>query len=60
MPIRHLLRAAWMAVLLFPTAVVAQDSTARPAADAPYRDARRSPAERARDLLARMTLDEKF
>lgn len=49
-----------MAVLLFPTAVVAQDTTARPAADAPYRDARRSPAERARDLLAGMTLDEKF
>lgn len=32
----------------------------KPSADAPYRDARRSPDERARDLLARMSLDEKF
>lgn len=36
------------------------DSTLRPPANAPYRDARRSPAERAQDLLARMTLEEKF
>lgn len=33
---------------------------ARPPVDALYRDARRSPADRARDLLPRMTLDEKF
>ena len=33
-------------------------STAPPS-DAPYRDAGRSPAQRAADLLARMTRDEK-
>ena len=36
------------------------DSTVKPPASAPYRDSRRSPAERAQDLLARMTLEEKF
>lgn len=39
---------------------VAQDTLAAPPATAPYRDARRTPAERTRDLLARMTLAEKF
>ena len=32
----------------------------RPPADALYRDPRRSPSERTQDLLARMTLEEKF
>jgi beta-glucosidase len=38
----------------------ARDTTARPPADAPYRSPRLSPAERAQDLLGRMTLAEKF
>lgn len=38
----------------------AQEAPLRPAANAPYRDARRTPSARAQDLLARMTLDEKF
>src|SRR6188768_111610 len=37
-----------------------RDTTAKPPANAPYRDARRSPQERAQDLLGRMTLEEKF
>lgn len=36
------------------------DTTSAPPATAVYRDARRTPAERAQDLLARMTLREKF
>ncbi len=38
----------------------AQDTLTRPAVGAPYRDARRTPAARAQDLLGRMTLEEKF
>ena len=36
------------------------DTTSQPPASAPYRDPRRTPADRAQDLLARMTLEEKF
>lgn len=36
------------------------DTTARPPADAPYRNATLSPAVRAQDLLRRMTAEEKF
>ena len=38
----------------------AQSPAAAPPASAPYRNATRAPGERARDLLARMTLQEKF
>lgn len=38
----------------------AQDSLSKPPASAVYRNAANSPAVRAQDLLARMTLDEKF
>ncbi len=37
-----------------------RDTLSRPPATAPYRDARIAPAARADDLLARMTLGEKF
>ena len=53
-------RLATLLLLAAGSAAEAQDSTSRPPAAAPYRDARRSPAERAQDLLTRMTLDEKF
>jgi len=49
-----------LALFAAPGALAAQDSLARPSADAPYRDARRTPAERTQDLLRRMTLEEKF
>ena len=41
-------------------ALQAQSPPLAPAAGAPYRNATLSPGERARDLLARMTLSEKF
>ncbi|MBP6771561.1 MAG: glycoside hydrolase family 3 C-terminal domain-containing protein [Gemmatimonadaceae bacterium] len=52
--------AAAAIAALAPNTVAAQDPAAKPPANAPYRDASRSPAERAQDLLARMTLEEKF
>ncbi|MCC7054888.1 MAG: glycoside hydrolase family 3 C-terminal domain-containing protein [Gemmatimonadaceae bacterium] len=59
----HFRLAALLLAGLLPSAASAQsaaDTTARPPADAPYRDARRSPAARAHDLLGRMTAEEKF
>ena len=48
-------------LLLTPGLLAAQvDTTSAPPASAPYRDARRTPDERAQDLLTRMTLTEKF
>ncbi len=52
-----------IAVGLSPHAAGAQasrDTISRPPADALYRDASRSPADRAQDLLRRMTAEEKF
>ncbi len=54
---------AVLVALLAPLAAGAQrgqDSVARPPADAPYRNASLAPAERAQDLLRRMTAEEKF
>jgi beta-glucosidase len=58
---------ALLLLLTLPGALSAQpattprgDTTAAPPAAAPYRDARLSPAARTKDLLARMTLAEKF
>lgn len=56
-------RALLFAALVCPVALLAQtagDSTARPPADAPYRAPQLSAAARTQDLLARMTLAEKF
>jgi len=43
-----------------PPTVSPSDTIARPPASAPYRDPTRSADERAQDLLARMSLEEKF
>ena len=40
--------------------LMAQQSATKPPGDAPYRDARRSAADRSQDLLGRMTNDEKY
>lgn len=52
--------SAFCVVSLTVAPLGAQSRTDRPPMDAPYRHARRSPAERAQDLLGRMTLEEKF
>src|SRR6187399_1860365 len=59
---RRVLPAVVVALLAADTNAQAQsrDTTAKPPASAPYRDARRSPQERAQDLLGRMSLEEKF
>lgn len=54
-----LLRSLCFAALVVPGILEAQGRD-RSLDAAPYRDARRSPAERAQDLIRRMTLDEKF
>lgn len=59
MPSSRLLRLAIAATLFVPTVSVAQGRDGSLDA-APFRDPRRTPAERARDLLGRMTLEEKF
>jgi beta-glucosidase len=53
------MRLRSIVVLVFALART-QVATAQPAPAAPYRDARQPPADRARDLLGRMTLEEKF
>ncbi|QJR34404.1 glycoside hydrolase family 3 N-terminal domain-containing protein [Gemmatimonas groenlandica] len=57
---RPALAGLLVAALTTAASAAAQEAPSRPPADAPYRDARRAPSERAQDLLARMTLDEKF
>jgi beta-glucosidase len=59
-PWRAALGAALLCLCAGVHTLAAQDTLARPPADAPYRDARRTPAARAQDLLTRMTLAEKF
>lgn len=52
--------AAITAATAAPAHAQAPDTTSRPPASAPYRIATNSPARRTQDLLARMTLEEKF
>jgi beta-glucosidase len=47
-------------LLMTPTLPAQPVPNVAPATDAPYRDARRSPAERTQDLLGRMSFEEKF
>jgi beta-glucosidase len=58
---RHLLlTVATVAAPAFAAGQATGDTLARPPASAPYRDPSRSPADRAQDLLRRMTPAEKF
>ncbi|WP_309672175.1 glycoside hydrolase family 3 N-terminal domain-containing protein [Gemmatimonas sp.] len=51
---------AGLCIAALASAAAAQEAPSRPPRSAPYLDARGTPPERAQDLLARMTLEEKF